>query len=252
MSGPVLARLAGVSQPTVSRIENGRAVAAADVVVHVVDALGVTGTARMDLDRLITDAYAETGRRVDAGVSMRRGGSAELTDGAAVVRCFQSATVPGLLQTEDYAAAVRAASPASTDDDGGTERTVLDDLAKQFTFLVTEGALRTWPNSPGSMPTQLARLAEADERANVRVGVVPWSTSVPVVPLHGFTVYDDRAVLVETFTRELTFTDPADVAAHRGFFDAFAATAVFGGDMRQILDMITDNYRELDKKHTPH
>lgn len=249
LSGPAVARLAGVSQPTVSRIETGRAVADADVVVRVVNALDLEEAASGELLKLVERAYGgEARRRIDAGVSMRRSSAVEHLSSANEVRSFQSAAVPRLLRTAEYAKAAQALTAGESETaDGG-----LMEGSRRFVFVITESALRTWPDSPGLMAAQLDRIAEADRRRNVRVGVVPWSAAVPSVPLHGFTLYDDRAVTVETFTRELTLTDPADVSAHREIFDAFEAAAVFGKDMRDVLAAISADYRELEKSHAPH
>jgi hypothetical protein len=101
------------------------------------------------------------------------------------------------------------------------------------------------------MVAQLDRISNVDRKRNVRIGVVPWSAAVPSVPLHGFTLHDDQAVTVETFTRELTLTDPVDVAAHREIFDAFEEAAVFGKAMRTALAAITEDFRQLEKSHGP-
>ena len=245
LSGPAVARLAGVSQPTVSRIETGRAVADADVVARVVKALGLDEGAAAELLALVERAYGgEARRRIDAGVSMRW--PKDLLSSAVEVCSFQSAAVPRLLRTAEYAQAAQVL----TVETGGSAPAPLADQSRSFVFVVTEGALRTWPDSPGLMAVQLERIADADSRRNVSVGVVPWSAAVPSVPLHGFTVYDERAVTVETFTRELTLTDPSDVSAHREIFDAFAAAAVFGNDMRPVLDGIAEDYRQLEKSRT--
>jgi len=233
----------------VSRIETGRAVADADVVVRVVNALSLEGDAAGELLALVERAYGgEARRRVDAGVSMRRSSSAEMFASATEIRSFQSGAVPRLLRTEEYGKAVQALAAGEGEPAGDP----LAETAREFVFVVTEGALRTWPDSPGLMAAQLDRIAEADRRQNVRVGVVPWSAAVPSVPLHGFTLYDDRAVTVETFTRELTLTDPADVSAHVEIFGAFADAAVFGEGMRDVLAAISADYRELEKSHVPH
>jgi len=248
LSGPAVARLSGVSQPTVSRIETGRAVADAGVVVQVVNALGLEGEAAGELLALVDRAYGgEVRRRVDAGVSMRRSSAVELFATTSEVRSFQSAAVPRLLRTGEYRKAVQAVAMGETEPAGDP----LTEMSREFVFVITEGALRTWPDSPGLMAAQLGRIAEADRRRNVRVGVVPWSAAVPSVPLHGFTLYDERAVTVETFTRELTLTDSADVSAHCEIFDAFAGAAVFGEGMRDVLAAISADYRELEKSYVP-
>jgi transcriptional regulator with XRE-family HTH domain len=77
LSGVEFATRAGVPQPTVSRVETGRRVSDAEVIVRLFGALGLEPA---DADRLasrVREAYAASvPRRADAGVSFRlvRGG----------------------------------------------------------------------------------------------------------------------------------------------------------------------------------
>lgn len=92
------------------------------------------------------------------------------------------------------------------------------------------------------MPGQLARLVAVAGRPNVRLGVVPAGVGVESgrsgVPLHGFTLYDESAVTVETFTRELTLTDEADVRAYVEVFEGFARSAVFGDEAVELVERV--------------
>lgn len=45
-------------------------------------------------------------------------------------------------------------------------------------------------------------------------------------------LYDEEAVTVETFTRELTLSDETDVRAYVEIFDGLQTTAVFGETAR--------------------
>ncbi|MCW2938094.1 MAG: hypothetical protein JWN00_1079, partial [Actinomycetia bacterium] len=125
---------------------------------------------------------------------------------------------------------------------------VLDDQEKRFSFVIAEQALRTWPGSGDCMPGQLARLLEVAERPNVRLGVVPRSADVsPVlcVPLHGFTLYDDAAVTVETFAHELTLTNEDDVRIYVRVFEGFQRAAVFGGGARALVERVMRDYEKV-------
>lgn len=246
LSGVELARRARLPQPTVSRVETGRRVSDAEVVVAIFSALGLEPGELERWSSLAREAYAATaGRRVDAGVSFRPGSAVELVQSVAVVRSFESVVIPDLLRTAGYAA---EAKPLSSWDE--TERAaVLADEGRQFAFIVTEGALRTWPGSGECMPEQLAHVLAVAEAPNVRLGVVP--ASVPVVserwgvPLHGFTVYDDAAVTVETFTRELTLTHEEEAAAYAGIFEGFARAAVFGEGAREVVERVRRDYEKF-------
>lgn len=129
--------------------------------------------------------------------------------------------IPDLLRTARYVAAAKLLAS-----DGQADRTaVLGDVGRRFTFVLTEGALRMWPGPGACMPDQLGHLLSMIDESNVRLGVVPASVSIVSerwgVPLHGFTLFDDVPVTVETFTRELTLTHEEEVAAYAEIFEEF-------------------------------
>ncbi|WP_339155520.1 Scr1 family TA system antitoxin-like transcriptional regulator [Actinomadura luteofluorescens] len=235
LSGVGLAARAGVPQPTVSRVETGRRVSDPEVVARLVGALEVGPAEAERLLGLVREAYAETSRRVDAGVSFRSGVGAELLAGARVVRAFEPVVMPRLLWTAEYAAAIGAAVASVS---------VLDDEGGRFVVLMAEAVLRTWPGSGECMAGQLAHLVEVSGRANVRLGIVP-GAGLSRVPLHGFSVYDDAAVSVETFTRELTLTDEDEVRAYVEIFEGFERAAVFGDEARALVDRAADDLRQV-------
>ena len=78
---------------------------------------------------------------------------------------------------------------------------------------MTEGALRWQASGPSVMAEQLDHIAEISNRPHVRVGIIPVDDHRPdVFPLHGFSVYDYRAVLVGTRVATAFLTEPGDVA----------------------------------------
>lgn len=233
-SGNGLAIRAGVSQPTVSRVENGQRVASVDAVVRIVDALPISATHAEALRFKARQVYASAvERRVDAGYSFVAETVRKLERDASEVRGFQSAAIPRLLRTVEYTHA------AGTRTFGGAG--LLSGPGRAFHFLITEGALRTWPGSRTLMPSQLDHLLSLVDRPNVRIGLIPWSRELPVFPLHGFTLYD-AAVSVETFTAELTITEPEEVRAYGVAFELLQDVAVYGDDARALLAEVRGDF----------
>jgi Domain of unknown function (DUF5753) len=222
-----------VPQPSVSRAEAGRRLEDVAVVERLVSALALDVETASRLLELARKAYAAPVRsRVDAGVSVVAGHVRRYALAAHRVRSFSAATIPAFLRTPEYARA--AAENCGWGADWLSLTDLVDDTARSFAFVVTEGALRTGPGSV-SMGDQLARVGALMTRANVRLGVIPWAAAVPRVPPHDFTIFDDDAVWVETFTAELTLTHAADLRRYAEAFTAFQRAAVYGHDARAVI-----------------
>jgi len=241
-SGAELARRAGVPQPSVSRAEAGRRLADVAVVERLVSALGLGGETAGPLLELARREYAVPVRvRVDAGVSMAGGQFVRLARSARLVRSFSAAMIPVLLRTADYAAAAGSRGGAG---DRDALAGLLEDAGRSFAFVVTEGALRTWPGSV-PMADQLARVRALSDRPNVRLGVVPWPVPVPRLPLHDFTVFDAEVAWAETFAAELTVTRAAGVAACVAGFAAFEQVAVYGDAARDVVERAAADFARI-------
>jgi len=99
------------------------------------------------------------------------------------IRAYASELVPGLLQTEQYARAVRRASPIS--DQNQTDRWVELRMARQRRLMdaspvqvwavLNEGVLRRLVGGPEVMAEQLVRLVEAAALPNVTLQVLPFA-----------------------------------------------------------------------------
>lgn len=111
---------------------------------------------------------------------------------ARVLRMFEHALVPGLLQTPDYARCVLAARPHADDDE--VENLLAARLARQeilaaddpplVYLLLDEAALRRQVGTAEVMGDQLTRLAEASQRVNVTLQVIPFTVG-PHIGLQG-------------------------------------------------------------------
>lgn len=234
-----LANISNTNQSTISRIENGQRIKSTETIKKIITALPISTEETEHLISETLKAYATRTkeRRIDAGFSLKPDAVRRLERSASSVAGFQSAVIPRLLRTGNYAKAAR------TRDLGVSG--VLDDETRSFRFVVSEGALRTWPGDGSVMLAQLDYVAAVSERPNVWVGVVPWSARLDVVPPHGFTVYGDEAVSVETFTAEVTITDPDDVAAYRDAFASVEQAAVSGEEARELIATVRADFARL-------
>ncbi|MGW0060565.1 helix-turn-helix domain-containing protein [Streptosporangium sandarakinum] len=251
LTGKELAARAGVAQPTISRIETGRLLPVPETVERLVAALGLDKAGRTELDALLARLRDEVSR-LRGGLAGREAANAARLRSSRRVVVFSSAMVPALLQTAEYARLALVVGREVDEEDAAKAaavrveaQAVLFDSGREFSFVLTEGAVRTWPGSPALMAAQLDRLVQVATLPHVRLGVVPWSVQAPAFPLHGFTVYDGAVSVVESLTGDLTLTESGELSIHEGTFEAFAAAAVYGEHLRDLLGRIGADYCAL-------
>ncbi len=165
---------------------------------------------------------------------------------------FANNIVPGLLQTAEYARAVFSDGGDISDQE--VERAVRERVARSavieagqadIVIVMTEGALRWHAGDPEVMVEQLERLARQSREGKVRIGVVPWNKPAKTFPLHGFSMYDRRAVVIGTRSATAFITDPRDVASYSRLFDDLVELASFGEAAAQVIDPIAADYQGL-------
>lgn len=259
LTGAVLAQRAHVGQPTVSKVENGRMVPSLDVLDRLSRALGLDETTALEVRDLLAavEAAADSGGPDDGTASTGVAVDDEVRS-ARLVRSFQCVVLPAMLQSAEYARHVFESAPATTPESVGRavaarveRQSVLYEPGRESVFVLTEAVLRTWPGTPALMLAQLDRLLAVESLSTVRLGVVPWRQPVPVLPRHGFTLCDRRAVVVETFGAERVSADSVEVASYEETFGRFERAAVFGDEVRELLLQVMQEFRDLGDTLTP-
>ncbi|MFF0211168.1 helix-turn-helix domain-containing protein [Streptomyces althioticus] len=254
LTGAALAQQAGVGQPTVSKVENGRMVPSLDVLDRLSRALGLDESTAGEVRELLAAVEAA----VETGSGSEVDGSAglvvdEAVRGARLVRSFQCVVLPAMLQSAEYARQVFLTSPHLGAEAVGRavaarmeRQSLLYEPGRESVFVLTEAVLRTWPGTPSLMLAQLDRLLAVESLDTVRLGVIPWRRPVPVLPRHGFTLCDRQAVVVEAFPSEQVSTEVDDLARYEEMFSRFEGAAVFGGEVRDLLMQVMGEFRELE------
>jgi Domain of unknown function (DUF5753) len=70
---------------------------------------------------------------------------------------------------------------------------------------------------------------------SVQIAVLPWTAPVQKAPTHGFDLFDDRLVLVETANAELAIREPDDIALYARLFDLYWDAAVHGDEVATLI-----------------
>ncbi|MFF6802354.1 Scr1 family TA system antitoxin-like transcriptional regulator [Streptomyces sp. NPDC012616] len=258
LTGAVLAQRAGVGQPTVSKVENGRMVPSLDVLGRLSLALDLDESTSSEVRDLLVaveaapDAVEVSDEEAPAGAVLD-----DAVRSARLVRSFQCVVLPAMLQSAEYARHVFASAPNLTPEAVGRAvaarvewQSLLYEPGRESVFVLTEAVLRTWPGNPSLMLAQFDRLLAVESLSTVRLGVIPWRRAVPVMPRHGFTLCDERAVVVESFRGERVLDDSDAVAAYADAFRRFEEAAIFGHEARELLIRVMQEFRELEDSTT--
>jgi hypothetical protein len=88
---------------------------------------------------------------------------------------------------------------------------------------------------------QLDRLVSLSALPNVRLGIIGFETQYTASPWHGFWLYDDEKVLVETFSAGLNLAQPQEIELYNTVFNELAAVASYGRSARAIIRRVIDD-----------
>jgi transcriptional regulator with XRE-family HTH domain len=241
LTGAKLAEMVGMSQPKISRIERGNGLldpADVGVLAHALGADEDTTRALMRRAEQAQDRMTDWRPAVALADGQRTVAGWESS--AETLRMFETAVVPGVLQTSGYAKAILRSLVRLIETGGGdpAETTVLAavsariqrqeivaDRSKSFRIVLTESVLKYQVCPPAEMLAQLSHLREIAGQANVEITAIPDGTPVAIPPFHGFALFDDSLVLIDLFNTGLLSRGRKDVQAYRAVFDTLQAQA---------------------------
>lgn len=194
--------------------------------------------------------HAEWQRIFRAGLRSHQNQLAEWDQKARLIRAFESTVIPGLLQTAEYARArfaegIRRLNLPNDINDAVQVRMVRQEVLyrpdKRFHFVLTEAALRFRLCAPAVMLGRLDRLVFFSQLSNVRLGIIGFETQYMTSPWHGFWIYDNDRVLVETFSAALDLRQPQEIELYANAFEQLAAVASYGRAARGIINCVIDD-----------
>ncbi|MFJ3631773.1 helix-turn-helix domain-containing protein [Streptomyces sp. NPDC090112] len=246
-----VARSAVMSASKLSKIETAKVSPSAADVERILTAIGVSDEVKAEYLEAVRAAATETTawrlvRRMGLHKAQQqtRALEAEMT----LLRLFQPALVPGLLQTPEYIRAILSRHSLGEDTLTRTisarieRQQALYDSAKRLHFVITEPVLRWRIVSAARMAEQIDRILSLSRLPNIDIRVVPLSARQEDIANHAFVVRDDRTVTVETVHAEIIVTDPRDVALYVRKFEGFTSLALSGDSMRSLLEAIREEF----------
>lgn len=251
-----VAQFTGISESSVSRIENGKQKITTANVRLLCQCYGVGAP---ELDMLMRQA-AESDDRAsvvidDDSVADWAKSFADLQHDSAETRAYQIKLIPGPLQTPAYTQAVVTAGKADQVTADGVvrrrqaqrQRLLRGDWL--YSVILDEAALRTLVGGEAMMADQVADLAEVASLPNVTLQVLPFSAGAHIAMTGSFTMlrYRDSesmdAVFVELDHSVWSAEKPRDLDRYKGMFGALTEIALSPDDSKAWLVSLVKQYR---------
>ncbi|UCM91493.1 helix-turn-helix domain-containing protein [Streptomyces marincola] len=191
-------------------------------------------------------AYSEWRHQVRNGMRQLQDSWVQFFRSTRLFRVYSSTLIPGLLQTEGYAAALLTAIadfreiPVNDGAEAAAARVersrVIHEPGHRFVLLVEEAALYYQLGDSEAMAAQLGHLLAAGALPSVSFGVIPADRPQRSQwPHETFHVYDDTLVSVELLSAQVNITQPSEIALYIKAFDELRSLAVYGADARALI-----------------
>ncbi len=252
LSGRQLAESLSWPPSKVSKLENGRQTPSDDDIrawARATSSVAETDALLASLHTLEVQ-HAEWQRILRTGLRPRQQELIEWDQRTRLFRAFEATVIPGLLQTAEYARArfaegIRRLKLPNDINEAVAARIQRQEILyrpdKRFHFLLTEAALRFRLCPPDVMLGQFDRLVSFSQLPNVRLGIIGFEKQYATAPWHGFWLYDNERVLVETFSAALDLRQPQEIELYGNAFEQLAAVASYGRSARGIIGRVIDD-----------
>ncbi|WP_055548644.1 helix-turn-helix transcriptional regulator [Streptomyces sp. NBRC 110028] len=245
-SGRALARALDWQESKVSRLENGKQNASEDDIKvwcaatgqqeHIDDLIATV--------RHIDELWQEWRRLLQTGAEKRQHQGLQVYAKTKVFRIWHPTVIWGTLQTAEYAAETFRQVVDYYEIPDDAEAATAKRLERQqylyqgnriFNVLLSEQALYSNFGGPEVMKGQLDRLLAVMRLPRLSLGLVPRSAPLNIWPGNSFSMFDDKLVLVETYSAEFSVTQPREIELYTKAFELLKQSAVYGSAVRDLI-----------------
>jgi transcriptional regulator with XRE-family HTH domain len=254
LTGRDLAALEGWHSSKVSRIEYGKQnPSESDIRAwcrhthseeHITDLIGSL--------QGIEALWVEWRKQLSLGTRRRQKVSITLAEQTKLFRAYDPTVIYGMFQTAEYAReimnfGVRFHQIPDDDLDAGVaarleRQKFLYRSDRRFLVVLGEQALRTNVCGKEAMIGQLDRLLAVSALPNVSLGIIPARARMTLAPENAFLIFDERLVMIETYSAELTITQPREIAVYEKAFAWLSNSAVHGRQARALILQAVDEF----------
>ncbi|MCD7438954.1 helix-turn-helix transcriptional regulator [Streptomyces lincolnensis] len=255
-SGRAFARVTGWQESKVSRIENGKQNPSEDdirVWCRKTDKLSQLPDLIATV-RHIDELWLEWRRHFKDGAEQRQRKALPVYEKTRVFRIWHPTLVWGTLQTAAYAAETFRQVVDFFEIPDDAEAATAKRLERQqylyqgdrlFDVVLGEQALYTNFGGPEVMRGQLDRLLAVMRNPRLVLGIVPRSANIAIWPGNSFSMFDDRLVLVETYSAEFSVTQPREIELYAKAFALLRQSAVHGTAVRDLIFEAIHHFDQL-------
>jgi transcriptional regulator with XRE-family HTH domain len=187
-----------------------------------------------------------------------------LEEDATAIRQYQSTTIPGLLQTADYARAtanvlvpeaspgVSQVSPERVDEFVEVklrrQKILSRESALPFSVVLDEAVLHRAVGGSAGMSAQLDHLVQVTKSNNVTIRVIPYSIGAHPAMDSTFTILEfagpvPSVVYVEGLIGSIYVERPQDIARYQRVFEHLYTIALSPQESIELIAKVSANYR---------
>ncbi|MFJ2270225.1 Scr1 family TA system antitoxin-like transcriptional regulator [Streptomyces sp. NPDC087849] len=250
LSGVRLAARCNMSQSKISRIESNKghpSLLDVEQLLRGLDASPAVAAEVMAIARIAQTEWQDGRTLRRKGLDKKQLQLAGLEASSTTFRYFLLSMITGLLATPEYVRASLTQAPPEQQAKAVAmkldRQRVLFDRSKQFTFILTEQAVRYPLIPPAELARQIDRLASFTHQPNIRLGVIPMEVHFTSGALNTFTVYDETLATAELDLGAIAFRESRDVQDLIRRFTAYEDYALFGEQAREHLAAWADDCR---------
>ncbi|MER5402208.1 helix-turn-helix transcriptional regulator [Streptomyces sp. NPDC002599] len=245
-SGRAFAHATAWHESKISRIEHGKQRPSEDDIRTWCEITGQTDQLGdlIAIVRHVDELWLEWRRQLQTGAERRQHKAIPVYAKTKVFRIWHPTVVWGTLQTTDYAAHVFEQVVNYYEIPNDSEAAVAKRLQRQqylyhgeriFNVLLGEQALYTNFGGTETMKGQLDRLLAVMRLPRLSLGIVPRSAPAAIWPGNSFSMFDDKLVLVETYSAELSVSQPREIELYAKAFALLQQSAVYGKAARDLI-----------------
>ncbi|MBB6173184.1 transcriptional regulator with XRE-family HTH domain [Nocardiopsis mwathae] len=182
---------------------------------------------------------------------------------ASTLRFYQSHTVPGLFQTEDYARALLESHPSPADPGEIDRRTELRIRRRELIFqdnppdtwvVLDESVLHRLIGGPHVMADQLQHLLEVDKKPQITIQILPFDRgansglngSFDILEFTESDIYAPRLVHLENLTSSLYIEKAKEVHFYTVAFEHLRTAALHPQTSRRLISDVERRLRQQD------